>query len=342
MAVLYSYNVYQDMYSLMNINVNPITYTLFRVECNTVTEIESKTIAPKSSIYLPLTFTDGKYQFDITDGINTVHKYDILYYNNLLLDIIDGVEESICPCVCKDCDECKEVDDYKKSFSTLISTISLAALNPIKYTDTIKVAMESLKCNLDEALTYFTYEKMINGKDEVEELNLKILAIHYLAYYYIELFGAENAEEINYVNNKFKALKILKCIKKLGINTVEIADIISRNVEVAYWQLDNTSDNINDVIIDMGSINFLVDKPTHPFLSFEQGVLINYTRMGRIAFAIKGTSIEHIEIIDSLGNDVTNDYNTHYFEGTNILLYVSKAVISFSTPYFKFKKLVNL
>lgn len=342
MAVLYTYKVYQDLYSLKNINVNPFTYTLSKKECDSLTQVETKVILAGETIYLPLTFIDGKYQIDITDGVNTVHKYDIYYYNNLLLHIIDSIESSVCPCVCKDCDECNDENDYKVKFNTLISTISLASLNKNKYTDYLVQVATILECDFDEELLAFMSEKLIDGTDNLQGLYLRLIGLHYLTYYYVDLMGAIDTEEAVFIRDKYKSAKILKCIKKLGLDIEEVSDSLMDNMDVYYWQLTNTVDDIDDVKIALAAINYLDAKSHAVFNTFEQGTNVSYTTIGRIVFAVKETNMRNFVVNDSLGNDVTNDYDTYYFEDTKTALYVSKAVISISNLYFKFKKITNI
>ena len=342
MAVLYTYTKYQDLYSLKNVNTNSITYTFSRKECDSLTLVQSKVIPAGETIYLPLSYKDGKYQVDITDGTNTVHIYDILYYQNLLLSVIDNIEESVCPCVCKECDECGDSDSCKVDFNTIVSAMSFSIVNTPKYTKYFELIAKELQCTYDELVLASLSNKMINGEENVKDLYLKTISLYYLAFYYVDLVGAKDADEVIYIKTKYKSEKILKCIKKLGIDVIKISNLLLSSMNVYYWQLDNTIGEINSVASSMSVVNYLDDKPYLPFSTFEQGVNINYTKIGRIAFAIKETDIQNFLLNDSLGNDVTNDYDVRYLAGTKTALFVSKSVISITTLFFKFKKITNV
>ena len=87
---------------------------------------------------------------------------------------------------------------------------------------------------------------------------------------------------------------------------------------------------------------YLSDKNNSPLEEFEEGKIIPYTSIGRIAFAIKETDILNFQLIDSLGNDVTDEFDNHYFAGIRTILFVSKIPYSNSNIFFKFKKITFL
>ena len=80
--------------------------------------------------------------------------------------------------------------------------------------------------------------------------------------------------------------------------------------------------------------------PKVPFADFEVGKIITYTEIGRICFAISPTQVQDFVITDSLNNDITDAFDVNYNVELNLALFVSKAVYSYSSFYFNFKKII--
>ena len=127
-------------------------------------------------------------------------------------------------------------------------------------------------------------------------------------------------------------------MKKVGLNPSNIVCQVEANTEVCYWQLNNTNDKIEDVITLINT-SFLSTLPRASFEEFETGKIITYTEIGRICFAIYPTQVQNFVITDSLNNDITDAFDVDYNENLNLALFVSKAVYSHSSIYFKFKKI---
>lgn len=108
---------------------------------------------------------------------------------------------------------------------------------------------------------------------------------------------------------------------------------------VYFWQLDNVVDDIDTVIASLDGPSYLPQFPSTRYLDFEDGKIVNYTNIGRICFVIKETEDLNFTISDSLNNDVTDEFDTNYNAETKELLYVSKNHYSYSSIYFKFKKI---
>jgi hypothetical protein len=108
---------------------------------------------------------------------------------------------------------------------------------------------------------------------------------------------------------------------------------------VYYWQLDNTEDTITEVIPQL-SPAYIAAKSSLPFATFEAGHIVGYSQVGRICFAVMPTQIQNFTIIDSLNNDVTDEFDVYYDNTMSLALFVSKIPYSFGNIYFKFKKLI--
>lgn len=62
-----------------------------------------------------------------------------------------------------------------------------------------------------------------------------------------------------------------------------------------YWQIDDLFQDINDIIPIFG-LNYLSNKDSVPFEEFEQGKIVPYTTIGRIAFNINQVKIKVYKI----------------------------------------------
>lgn len=222
MALNYIHNIYKDVHTLENIGSVVLNYTLSKKECNSTTTIKEESINVGQVVTLPIKHIDGVYEVIISDGSEQETLPDILFYNNLLLSLINSVERSLCGCKpCNDCEDCNDCEEY---LSTVLSCLSFTILNFPNYNNTINIISSTIKCNIDEEVLCFITKKQILGKENVTDLLKQICAIYYLSFYNDQIAGAVDTEESNYINEKFKFQKISKCITKLGINISAITN----------------------------------------------------------------------------------------------------------------------
>lgn len=335
MALVYNFRKYKDVYTIENNGLVPLTYTVVKVECDSTTTVGTGEILVGQTITLPIKHVDGVYRIIISDSVLEETLPDILFYNNLLLTIIDGTEEILCGCNgCNTCHDCKTCDT---ELLTITAILAYSFVNNPTYSTYINNIAEELKCDIDSKVLCLLTNIQVLGKTEVEDLLMEIVALYFLSFYLYDLFNAQDAEEAEYIKVKYLSSKIMKCIRKLGININEQTEIITEDMQVYYWQLTNPLDDINDVFPLMNS-TFLNDKPVAPFETFEDGEIVTYNQVGRIVFAIRETDLLNFTISDSLNNDVTDEFDTAYNATFKTVFFVSKVPYSFSNMYFKFKK----
>lgn len=336
MALNYIQKKYKDVYSIENLGITPINYFIQIKECDSLNELKSGIILPGDTFILPINFLDATYVVTLSDDDETQVLDDILQYNNTLLNFIDGTEELLCGCKkCNECEECNKCDSF---LNTLNYALAYFHVNSPKYNNYLSTFSNELKCNYSQEILCLISQINLSGKIEIEKLTKLNIGMYYLVFYLLDLAQATDEAEANYIKNKYKSFKILKCIRKLGIDIDNFNEQLFSNMTVYYWQLDNVIEDIDNVIPLITNI-YLSSKNNVPFEEFEEGKIINYNEVGRIVFAIKETDILNFELIDSLGNDITDEFDNHYIVADHTVLFVSKIPHSHSNVFFKFKKI---
>lgn len=338
MAISFTYSKYKDVHSVKNDDLVSIQYSLIRNECDSATVVNTGTITVGETITLPVTYADGNYKVVITKG-EEEDSFDFSTFNNLLKAFITNVEASLCGC--KTCNDCEDCDDCNLYLTTVNQALAYYAVNNPTYNSYVNTINEELKCLYREAILCTLTSKMVNGEDDIKEIYFQMIAMYYLAFYLYDLGQAADSAEAEYVKTKYNSAKIIKCIRKLGVDVEELTDLFLGDMLVYYWQLTNTSDDIND-IIPIFDLNYLLAKQSVNFEEFEQGKIVSYDTVGRIVFAVRETDLVNFTLLDSLGNDVTDEFDNHYFATERTVLYVSKVPYSISNIYFRFKKITNL
>ena len=338
MALAYTYLKYKDVHTIENQEVVPLQYSISKVTCDTETVVSTGTIL--AGVTFTLNFkVDGIYRVTLTHSITSETETlpDILYYFNLITSYISNIQSIFCGCTpCDECEDCNECEDYLK---TLVQALAYTSLNEPDYQVYVEAINEESKCLLNDFVLCALIEEKVRGNASYKDVILYFLANYYGAFYFREKFLATDAEEATYVTTKYKYLTISKCMKKVGLNPADIVTAVEANTEVYYWQLDNTDQDITNVI-PLITVPFLAGLPKVPFADFEIGKIITYTEIGRICFAISPTQVQDFVITDSLNNDITDAFDVDYNVELNLALFVSKAVYSYSTIYFKFKKII--
>jgi len=336
MALDYTYTNIKDVHSLTNNESTAMAYTINKIDCDKTTEIKVGTLLANQTAILNFK-QDGNYSIILQVGeeIETVPL--IKYYNNLLLSFLYEVEKVLCGCTpCKDCEECNDCEDYINSFS---KALAFNSLNFPKYQLYIDTITNNQACDFnDEVLCALTKEK-IYGSTSFKEVILRVLATYYLSFYYKDLSLVVDQEEKDYINTKYKFIKISKCMRNLGINPTEELAELEANSTVYYWQLTDVSENVDDVL-PLITLPYLNTKPFLPFSTFEAGHIVNYTTVGRIVFAITPTEAINFLLQDSMNNDITDEFTISYIGSLNLVVFVSINPQSISSLYFKFKKLI--
>lgn len=222
MAVAHTYTKYKDVHTLTNDTVNVVDYTITKVSCNETSVITEGSLEAGATITINFP-VDGEYEVSLSEKfdngiaiiiINT-DSFTINTYNNLLTSFIADAEKLLCGCTkCNDCEECNECEDY---LGALTKALSFNILNP-QYNTLIEDAIVNISCDLkDDVICSMVHEK-VYGSSSVKDPLLKIIATYFLGFYYYDLDQAADTAETQYVKDKYKSVKMLKCITKLGFD----------------------------------------------------------------------------------------------------------------------------
>jgi hypothetical protein len=347
----------KDTFVLVNLTEDTLTFELFKDGCEGVftSVITGEVLALESNTLTIL--SDGFYRLVVNGTI--VYFSALHHYRNRLVEL---VRESVCKdCGCKpvncmpkeavDCLRNQSLFNFMQVYINLVKPYSLstpATLNPFLFTyyqDTIY----NNKCYIIEELCKQLLDTSITGASVTNpELFNYFIAVSYLGLYMYDvtnvntsiLTNEEVTEELLYLDTVYNYKSIKKCIKHLGIDINDLITIDTNNVVVHYWQLTNTEDDINDVLSLITSA-YLDTKNTDNFSVFNEGKVVNYTSVGRVVFAIKETTLQNFVILDSLGNNITDDFDVDYIAPLQCVVYVSKSIYTHSNMFFKFKTLLD-
>lgn len=327
-------------YFIKNNTLLPLEVTFKRTNCNTTLET-LKTITLESNVETNIEL------FHITGDIGVFVESESTYntlikmYDQYIRVIVNLVDKLLCDCGCDDCDDCDKECIKAKQFLQLFSLFSAYfVINNPYYDKYFKIVSTQLKCGLGIDLINQINSIILKGSVKNEFYLKRLIAYYYLILYIKESFNTQSKEEAEYIRDKYNYSKIVLCIKKLGINPDEVVEDILSGMKVQYWQFTDTVSNINTVINNWNPtyIDSLFGVQEKILEDFEQGVIVSYTNIGRIGFAISPTQLINFSIVDSLGNDVTDDFDNHYFASEETVVFVSKIPYSHSNIYFKFKK----
>ncbi len=198
-----------------------------------------------------LVLVDGEYKLNITQNA-VVTSAIVKNYKDLMLNIVSDVNLLLCGCDC-DCDDC--VMNCNDTLTLVVKMMSYMALTYPQYNLALEKVSEVIKCLLGMDVSCLLINEKITGENDSDDLQKKIVATYYLAFYFVEKIQSADIEEESYINTKYNFNTISPCITKLGIDIAEVETIINNNMGTitinsgAYVNLppDNVGDNTLNV-----------------------------------------------------------------------------------------------
>lgn len=326
--------VFHNLLNSMSLNI-----VINEMECGSHLKLFKEFVLSPSENKVIKFHYDGDFQITRISPDEDYGTFSI--YDKTLSNVIERTKNLLCGCGCTDCEDCDDNSSGCEETLLLYSLMtSYYASTFPKYKNYLEVIFKSLKCHISSDMLCQIHTEMIQGKSEASLFLKKTVAYYYLAFYLLESFLTSDAEEAYEVNKKFKYSEIIKCIKKLGINPKDIIEELMSGIEVKYWQFTSIVPTMATVVASWTStyLDTLPGIDVRPLEDFEQGVTVPYTNIGRIGFAIYKTDLLNFTLYDSLGNDVTDNFDVHHFASDETVVFVSKLPYSHSNIYFKFKK----
>lgn len=335
MTLAYTLTKYKDVYTIENTGVVNLSYTLSLGGCGAATQVSTGDILPNGTVTLPINYIDGIYQVTVSDSISVETLPDILFYKNFLLYIVNAINTLYCKC--SECGSCKDCNNIRSDtyLNLLGSTNAYMLLDFVSYEVYLKHMSINLQCDLNNAVANFVAQTQISGDEEILDVMNKIIASYYTSFYMSEVNKAIDTDEVAYVKWKYNYVNIAKCFKKIGIDVQTIVDSYS-TMNVFYWQQPDITTDIDDVMANLTQV-FLDAKPVVNISDFQQGKKVTYAVTGRNAFAIQETPDTNYIISDSMGNDITDEFDYQYDVTLKTAVFVSINSVAPSVLYYKFK-----
>lgn len=352
-----TFKLYRSMDSLILVNklVTNIEYSLKKVTNEEIEDVDN--IILEGEAFIKLTTNFDSFYILTVDGIN-VYLQTFYKLREKLIPLIKDIVCNKCDCLKEDCigKEAKFCLKSQAIFNTIHTYFNL--IKPFSINTEIKtnlILYNKLERFIQKYRDY-TLEELgkqflnscINGKPKINiELFSFYISAYYLSLYYYDKNSIDStnfteeelAAELEYLDTIYDYKSISNCISKLGINLLDELLLDTSNLKVYYWQLDNVLDTLPNVT-SLLSETYLLTKNVENYNVFKEGKIVSYNDIGRIVFIIKDTSPTNFLLEDSLGNNVTDDFDTEYIVGLSASVYVSKDIRTYSNIFFKFKTLI--
>lgn len=300
----------------------------------------SRTIKSKETIEACLGFLDGDYLVTMLTPSEEI-TIPFHYNKNTMKVVIDGMEDVCNICNCKDCGDCEDKGVCKsdKFLVTLNTVLAYYFLNIDKYSQLSEFIFSKLECEIRESLTCMINLKSMVNKSDFTELAEKLIVVFYSIFLVEELLGDITEEEVSVIKEKYKVDRFQTCLLKYNIRLEDIIKEITDNTLVYYWNQGNYSLDIQELSESL-SMSYLDSKPKESLSVFQDGFVVPVTSISKIAFVVRRSANDSFQILDALGNNVTETFDTFYNPTLQAAIFISKNVYAPSNIFFKFKKLI--
>lgn len=348
----------KDVYTLVNLTGIDFEYTLIKEGCDTITIPIVRTVEANLSTALPIT-SDGFYSLEVngeTCYFNVLHNY-----RDRLVVLI---QEALCKhcgcspvnCLPKDAVDClknQSLFNFIQTYKYLVKPFSFEErqLYNVFLFNFYQKTIYNNRCFTVQELCKQLLDTSITGNSQTNKALFDYyIAIYYLGLYYYDvvninttlLTSEEVEEELIHLKEVYRYKKIVNCIRNLGVDINSLLEEtleVPSTTKVAYWQLTNTNDKLAEVLAGL-TLPILDAKPFELYPIFNDGKTITYTNIGRIVFAIYTTVEQNFIITDTLGNNITDNFEVAYVPSLQCMVYVSKSIITHSTIGFEFNTLI--
>lgn len=208
----------KNTFSISSSTGEPITIKLFKQDsCEEGSWVQiGLTQITVDDVSITLPDEDGVYRLQISaeiDNKDASISIIINIYDKMLLSLIDDIENILCGCKCKTCDDCLDTD--KDISSVLLKLLAYYSVTSQYHAGFLSAALKCLKCSIVDANQCVILNERIIGNADNTMLLKRTVALYYLAFYFAEFNVSADTE---FINDKFKYKKIKKCIEILGVD----------------------------------------------------------------------------------------------------------------------------
>jgi hypothetical protein len=327
------YNKYKDIHTITNNSDIPLGYTISKVVCENLIEVQTSNLAPGATVTLNFK-VDGDYSIFPYDADENGTPFIIKYYEYLLASFLTSAEALLCNCKsCSDCEECDSCQDYLDAF---MKATSYNVVQGSIYSDYIKKVSIATQCEYTHAIGCEILTERVMGSTNLQTTLKKVLEVFYASFYYKDKLAATDLEELNYITAKYK------CILKLKIKFEDLVQIFEESPYVYFWQLLNEESDISDVQLSIAASGqyYLDTKSKLPYVNFDStvgGVVTLYFGLaGPICFAIQAIPNSVYNILNSANTNLNIYFDSYYEPNLNALVFVSKPSLTI-LPEMEFK-----
>ena len=328
------------------------TYKLLYISTNL-----AKTVLTTTTILIntPTSFKileDGLYKLVLAE--NTIEEtFEEFYiFKNLQKEVVENIQKILCKECIEEASYCNTYQGLSPKEEALLTTQSIfnnilayqnyclpfySAEYLSYFANYLSAATSITKEKIQKELNKSLAIKIVTGTDvHNENLFRTSLFIYWVGFYLTEKYflqDAENIEEIEYLESKFKLSEISTCAEDLTFSFTQLETVFNNNIkmtQIYQHQLDFVGQGIED----------LVDQEFYTN-SYNQsqmlvGIAVTFSNIAKFGFIVKDASKNPYKIVDPFGNDITDSFDYYYLD--NISYYLSKENVSYSTISFKFQK----
>lgn len=333
----YTYTKYKDVHTITNNSAETLGYTVSKVICEDILEEKSYILLPGATATLSFK-VDGVYSIYPYDTDENGTPFIIKTYKYLQDSFLQVAEKLLCNCAkCSDCEECDSCTDFMDAYA---KAISYNILLDSKFTALFTSITNFYQCEFSQQVNCAILSERVLGNTDTREMLKKVIEWWYYTFYYTEILEAIDAEEEMYIKNKYK------CILKIKTQYKEIEEVVEEeNVLVYYWQeTENTTIQQVKDLLTAGGQTLLDSKGNVLYADVDINLggsidLILNVQKGGLVFCIQPVLNTMYLIYDTLGVDVTFQFDNYYDPTLNAAVFLAKesfAVVTNMT--FSFRK----
>lgn len=253
MPILHNFTKVADVFTLQSLQAGDITYTLKQFKyCTEYISVSTGIVTDNASQVISIP-TDGKFQLTLSDAdeANPDVNLDFKSYLKLETSLINDIEIALCDCGCEH-NDCTGNEYHSECNILLTATAKMQALKGLispSGNAFFEAVQNEYTCTIEDEMAALIIEETVSGDVHINKTVVKrLLALNFLALYYYHL-AVSDVDNDPAVRTKFQIDRILPCISKLRIRTVELENTISNMGIITF----NNAAHVNAAITCVGN-----------------------------------------------------------------------------------------